>query len=127
MRWQAPEILTGEVEMTKETDVYAFAIACVEIVNLGKLPWGIMLEDEAVRQRVLSTLSYVFLPSLTRILITFRCRGKRPSRTQRIPIQYAKLARDSQALLALRSHSSPPVLQDIEGPRETTQELWQRL
>jgi serine/threonine protein kinase len=55
MRWQAPEILTGEVEMTKETDIYAFSIACVEIVNLGKLPWGIMLEDEAIRQRVLST------------------------------------------------------------------------
>ncbi|KAJ2913976.1 hypothetical protein MD484_g6442, partial [Candolleomyces efflorescens] len=53
MRWQAPEILTGDVEMTKETDVYAFSIACVEIVNLGKLPWGIMLEDEAIRQRVL--------------------------------------------------------------------------
>ena len=61
MRWQAPEILNTEVEMTKETDVYAFAIACVEIVNLGKLPWGIMLEDEAVRQLVLSTLSYSFL------------------------------------------------------------------
>jgi hypothetical protein len=41
--------------MTKEADVYAFSIACVEIVNLGKLPWGIMLEDEAIRQRVLST------------------------------------------------------------------------
>lgn len=53
MRWQAPEILTGMVEMTKETDVYAFSIAVVEIVNMGKLPWGIMLEDEAIRQRVL--------------------------------------------------------------------------
>ncbi|RXW18599.1 hypothetical protein EST38_g7248, partial [Candolleomyces aberdarensis] len=45
--------MTEEVEMTKETDVYAFSITCVEIVNLGKWPWGIMLEDEAIRQGVL--------------------------------------------------------------------------
>ena len=71
MRWQAPEVLNGEVEMTKETDVYAFAIACVEIVNLGKLPWGIMLEDEAIRQRVLSTSSSALITPFTHVLIAF--------------------------------------------------------
>ncbi|KAJ2913972.1 hypothetical protein MD484_g6448, partial [Candolleomyces efflorescens] len=56
MRWQAPEILTGEVEMTKETDVYAFSIVCAEIVNMGKLPLGTMFEDVSNRQSWADTI-----------------------------------------------------------------------
>ncbi|KAG2006316.1 TKL/TKL-ccin protein kinase [Coprinopsis cinerea AmutBmut pab1-1] len=52
LRWQAPEILMGKSELTREADVYAFAIACVEIINMGKLPWGSLLEDETIRNMV---------------------------------------------------------------------------
>ncbi|KAJ3531793.1 hypothetical protein NMY22_g8005 [Coprinellus aureogranulatus] len=99
MRWQAPEILTGEVEMTKETDVYAFAIACVEIVNLGKLPWGIMLEDEAIRQRVLKDNARPTLnespfntPSLQEILKL--CWHRDPTHRP----QFSKISRDLELL-----------------------------
>jgi len=43
--------------MTREADVYAFAIACVEIINMGKLPWGSLLEDGTIRNMVLKESS----------------------------------------------------------------------
>ena len=52
LRWQAPEILSGESTLTPEADVYAFAIVCVEILTNGELPWA-MLDDQAVQQLVL--------------------------------------------------------------------------
>ncbi|KAF6756188.1 TKL/TKL-ccin protein kinase [Ephemerocybe angulata] len=110
LRWQAPEILTEEVEMTKETDVYAFAICCVEIVNLGKVPWGIMLEDEAIRQRVLKDNARPALaespfntPSLQEILklAWHRDPAHRP--------QFSKIARDLELLQKNfnKGHESP--------------------
>ncbi|TFK19552.1 TKL/TKL-ccin protein kinase [Coprinopsis marcescibilis] len=53
-RWQAPELLEGEGELTRETDVYAFAITCVEIITLGKLPWSSLFADEAIRSMILN-------------------------------------------------------------------------
>ncbi|KAF8584749.1 hypothetical protein K439DRAFT_1653139 [Ramaria rubella] len=52
LRWQAPEILSGDSVMTPEVDVYAFAIVCVEILTNGELPWP-LLDDQAVQQLVL--------------------------------------------------------------------------
>lgn len=52
LRWQAPEIMSGESALTPEADVYAFAIVCVEILTNGELPWA-MLDDQAVQQLVL--------------------------------------------------------------------------
>ncbi|KAF8513302.1 hypothetical protein JB92DRAFT_2924631 [Gautieria morchelliformis] len=52
LRWQAPEILSGESTLTSEADVYAFAVVCVEILTYGELPWP-MLDDQAVQQLVL--------------------------------------------------------------------------
>lgn len=40
LRWQAPELLDGAVNLSKATDVYAFAICCVEILGMGDLPYG---------------------------------------------------------------------------------------
>ena len=53
MRWQAPELMQGAEVLTQEMDVYAFAICCVEILNMGALPWPLM-DDNAVRHFVLS-------------------------------------------------------------------------
>jgi serine/threonine protein kinase len=67
LRWQAPEIISGESVMTPEVDVYAFAIVCVEILTNGDLPWA-MLDDQAVQQIVLrkGTLDFRdILPVLT--------------------------------------------------------------
>jgi abelson tyrosine-protein kinase 1 len=52
LRWQAPEIISGESVMSPEVDVYAFAIVCIEILSNGELPWP-MLDDQAVQQLVL--------------------------------------------------------------------------
>ncbi|KAG1769178.1 kinase-like domain-containing protein [Suillus occidentalis] len=40
LRWQAPELLDGAVNLSKATDVYAFAICCIEILGLGDLLYG---------------------------------------------------------------------------------------
>lgn len=54
LRWQAPELLSGEgAKITEKTDVYAFAMTCVEILTKGKLPWHLLKDDDLVRQVVL--------------------------------------------------------------------------
>ena len=53
MRWQAPELLSGQSRLTAAMDVYAFAICCIEILSMGRMPWP-LLDDEIVRHLVLS-------------------------------------------------------------------------
>ncbi|KAJ6521208.1 hypothetical protein DFH09DRAFT_223755 [Mycena vulgaris] len=52
LRWQAPELMLGSSELTPEMDVYSYAICCIEILSMGRLPWPLM-SDEAVRNFVL--------------------------------------------------------------------------
>ncbi|OSC98358.1 hypothetical protein PYCCODRAFT_1480695 [Trametes coccinea BRFM310] len=52
LRWQAPELMSGQSGLTQEVDVYAFAITCVEILTKGAIPWP-MADDDAVRHFVL--------------------------------------------------------------------------
>ncbi|KAJ7617179.1 hypothetical protein FB45DRAFT_756602 [Roridomyces roridus] len=52
LRWQAPELMLGSSVLTPEMDVYSFAICCIEILMLGRMPWPLM-SDEAVRNFVL--------------------------------------------------------------------------
>ncbi|KAF7353961.1 Protein kinase domain-containing protein [Mycena venus] len=52
LRWQPPELMLGSSELTPAMDVYSYAICCVEILSMGRLPWP-LLTDEAVRNFVL--------------------------------------------------------------------------
>jgi abelson tyrosine-protein kinase 1 len=52
LRWQAPELMLGSSDLTPEMDVYSYAICCVEILSMGRLPWPLST-DEAVRNFVL--------------------------------------------------------------------------
>ncbi|KAG6877905.1 hypothetical protein C0993_002387 [Termitomyces sp. T159_Od127] len=63
LRWQAPELMSGESQLalTSQMDVYAYAILCVEIVAMGKLPWP-LADDEAVRHFVLRENTRPALP-----------------------------------------------------------------
>jgi len=51
-RWKAPEILDGAACPTMQADVYVFAISCVEILNMGGIPYGTR-DDEDIRRIVL--------------------------------------------------------------------------
>ncbi|THU93427.1 kinase-like protein [Dendrothele bispora CBS 962.96] len=51
-RWQSPELMAERSLLTKENDVYAFGITCVEILTMGSLPWP-MIPDNLVRERVI--------------------------------------------------------------------------
>ncbi|KAJ6461227.1 hypothetical protein C8R47DRAFT_993608 [Mycena vitilis] len=62
LRWQAPELMLGSSELTPEMDVYSYAICCVEILSMGRLPWPLM-SDEAVRNFVLKDNTRPKLPS----------------------------------------------------------------
>ncbi|KIJ32256.1 hypothetical protein M422DRAFT_184820, partial [Sphaerobolus stellatus SS14] len=55
LRWQSPEIMSGESTLTPQADVYAFAIVCVEILTSGELPWP-MLDDQNVQVLVLRAI-----------------------------------------------------------------------
>ena len=52
-RWQAPEVLEGRTDLTTESDVYSYAICCIEILTMGGVPWS-AIDDNAVRDLVLS-------------------------------------------------------------------------
>ncbi|OCH89375.1 hypothetical protein OBBRIDRAFT_668393 [Obba rivulosa] len=53
LRWQAPELMSGQSELTHEVDVYAFAICCIEVLTKGSIPWP-LADDDAVRHFVLN-------------------------------------------------------------------------
>ncbi|KAF9562878.1 hypothetical protein CPC08DRAFT_633569 [Agrocybe pediades] len=53
LRWKAPELLDGSSGMlTTATDIYAYAIVCVEVLTMGNLPWA-HDDDDDVRYNVL--------------------------------------------------------------------------
>jgi serine/threonine protein kinase len=53
LRWQSPEIMTGQLQLTPEVDIWAFSICCVEVLTMGRMPWPLM-DDISVRHFVLS-------------------------------------------------------------------------
>ncbi|KAJ3980213.1 kinase-like domain-containing protein [Lentinula detonsa] len=62
LRWQSPELMAGRSLISRENDVYAFAITCIEIVTMGSLPWP-MVADDVVRHRVLEQNARPSFPS----------------------------------------------------------------
>ncbi|KAL0058574.1 hypothetical protein AAF712_014737 [Marasmius tenuissimus] len=52
LRWQAPELMGGLSQLTVEMDVYAFAITCIEVLSMGRMPWPLQ-DDDTVRHFVL--------------------------------------------------------------------------
>ncbi|KAE9386441.1 kinase-like protein [Gymnopus androsaceus JB14] len=62
LRWQSPELMAEHSLLTKENDVYAFGITCVEIVTFGSLPWP-MMPDDVVKKLVLEENSRPPFPS----------------------------------------------------------------
>lgn len=77
--------MLGSSELTAEMDVYSYAICCVEILSMGRLPWPLMT-DEAVRNFVLSMWS-----SILSILTDYRLKrttlGRRSLRLGSIPLR----------------------------------------
>ncbi|KAK7046149.1 hypothetical protein VNI00_007152 [Paramarasmius palmivorus] len=47
LRWQAPELMAGhsQSQLTVEMDVYAFAITCIEVLSMGRMPWPLQDDD----------------------------------------------------------------------------------
>jgi len=52
LRWQAPELMEGTQTLKPAMDVYAFAICCWEILDMGALPWPLS-GDSTIRHLVL--------------------------------------------------------------------------
>ena len=96
LRWQAPELMAGQNQLTTEIDVYAYAVCCVEILTMGSLPWPLM-DDDAVRYFVLSTsLPQLALHKLR--LIAYR--GEHPPSTPGDTNKHPPTARAPPSLLA---------------------------
>ena len=54
LRWQSPELMAGQSQLTQATDVWAFSMCCVEILTMGRIPWPLH-DDDSVRHFVLSS------------------------------------------------------------------------
>ena len=52
----SPELMAGQSQLTQEIDVWAFSITCVEILTMGRIPWGPLQSDESVRHFVLQDI-----------------------------------------------------------------------
>jgi abelson tyrosine-protein kinase 1 len=57
LRWQAPELMRGSSHLTKEMDVYSFAICCVEVLNWGNIPWA-HTDDLVIRHLTLGKIAF---------------------------------------------------------------------
>ncbi|KAJ6553853.1 hypothetical protein B0H10DRAFT_2169714 [Mycena sp. CBHHK59/15] len=91
LRWQAPELMLGSTELTPEMDVYSYAICCVEILSMGRLPWPLM-SDEAVRNFVLNPPTRFDSPALQELLRV--CWDRDPA----IRPPFSKIVKDAKAL-----------------------------
>jgi len=59
LRWQAPEVMAGAIDLTPAMDVYAYAICCIEILLMGRIPWPLS-DDNDVRRFVLGNDNLFF-------------------------------------------------------------------
>ncbi|CDO74643.1 hypothetical protein BN946_scf184944.g2 [Trametes cinnabarina] len=107
LRWQAPELMSGQSGLTQEVDVYAFAITCVEIMTKGAIPWP-MADDDAVRHFVLREnmrpeppLQRVWSAQLAEIL--HACWHRNPA----VRPPFTKIDHDVQELRARYGADSP--------------------
>ncbi|KAJ6500147.1 hypothetical protein C8R47DRAFT_284025 [Mycena vitilis] len=46
LRWQAPELMLGHCLLTTAMDVYGYAMCCVEILTMGRVPWPLSNDDD---------------------------------------------------------------------------------
>ncbi|KAJ6627483.1 hypothetical protein B0H10DRAFT_2161143 [Mycena sp. CBHHK59/15] len=137
LRWQAPELMLGSSELTPEMDVYSYAICCVEILSMGRLPWPLM-SDEAVRNFVLNDNTRPTIPStrfnspaLHELLRV--CWDRNPA----IRPPFSKIVKDTKALRKaaelpftafddLSSPTSPPISDwrdDNQGPSRPSPDM----
>lgn len=58
LRWQAPELMRGPSHLTKEMDIYSFAICSVEVLNWGNTPWA-YTDDLIIRRLVLGDITFL--------------------------------------------------------------------
>ncbi|KAK2463882.1 hypothetical protein APHAL10511_004054 [Amanita phalloides] len=72
LRWQAPELMVGASDLTPAMDVYAFAIACIEVLLMGRIPWHLYGDDD-VRRFVLDEDRRPHLPELPPFSSTALC------------------------------------------------------
>ncbi|KAF7321723.1 Protein kinase domain-containing protein [Mycena kentingensis (nom. inval.)] len=115
LRWQAPELMLGHGQLTTAMDVYGFAMCCVEVLTMGKVPWPLS-SDEDVRHFVLKEHSRPLVapsryntPALRDVLQT--CWHQDPfSRPS-----FSKIVKDFKQLR--KNYCGPAASQDIPSPR----------
>ncbi|KAF8147822.1 hypothetical protein B0H34DRAFT_738281 [Crassisporium funariophilum] len=114
LRWQSPELMAGQSQLTPEIDVWAFSICCVEILTMGRMPWPLM-DDEAVRHFVLKENSRPPIPPNSRFNtpglqdILQICWNANPN----LRPKFAKIVRD---LKQLRKNAGQEVFESPRAP-----------
>ncbi|KAI0324972.1 kinase-like protein [Cubamyces sp. BRFM 1775] len=117
LRWQAPEVMSGQSRPTAQSDVYAFAITCFEVLSKGALPWS-MADDGSVRHFVLQenkrpplpatfASTWSWAPRFTEILGA--CWHREPA----VRPLFAQIAYDVQQLSAPPPPANPFVGVDV--------------
>ncbi|OBZ74270.1 hypothetical protein A0H81_05040 [Grifola frondosa] len=124
LRWQAPELMAGQSEMTQQIDVYAFAICCVELLTKGAVPWS-MADDDAVRHFVLKENMRPEIPlvrvwSLRLADIIHACWDREPSARP----TFLKIDHEVQQLRVyvganMKESPAPPKRQELQSTRKS--------
>ncbi|KAF8154194.1 hypothetical protein B0H34DRAFT_80502 [Crassisporium funariophilum] len=119
LRWKAPELLDGSGVLTQATDVYAYAMLCIEVLEMGELPWG-LTDDETVRYCVLELNKRPAIPvevtsPLLQVMIT-GCWSKEPEKRP----SFTEIIRKLQSLRDADGGESDPLvlINDLDMPEE---------
>jgi len=115
---------SSQLSLTPQMDVYSYAILCVEIVGMGRLPWPLM-DDEAVRRFVLGQLSFFPLTTLLTspdglVFNSRKCATTAPHFT----FQHSSPPGPPRRVLAPQSRHSTDLLDHRAGSERHTRELF---
>ncbi|KAF8900160.1 hypothetical protein CPB84DRAFT_1847410 [Gymnopilus junonius] len=114
LRWKAPELLDGTSSLTPATDIYAYAIVCIEVLTMGNLPWA-HDDDDEVRHNILEKDKRPLIPPdftspLLHELVS-SCWNRDPAMRSLFPEILGKL----QRLRAIAGEGSDPFVPSAEG------------
>ncbi|KAJ7772628.1 hypothetical protein DFH07DRAFT_167310 [Mycena maculata] len=116
LRWQAPELMSGHCELTTAMDVYGYAMCCVEILSMGKVPWPLSNDDDVryfvIKENTRPTItpSRYYTSGLQEVLRV--CWHKDPL----VRPPFSKIAKDLKQLR--KSFCGPASIpEDIPSPR----------
>lgn len=119
--------MSGHCQLTTAMDVYGYAMCCVEILTMGRIPWPLSNDDDV---RYFVTSAFISALGYSDTDLNFY-RRKHSTVNSSLSFQHARSSRTFVGLLAQGSFRTAGVFKDCQG-HQTVEErilrpiLWPR-